>query len=390
MNAGIPVTTYIHEIMADTATHLKRSLDVYWPTNVGHLNDLPERNLSAHFSHAMLKRNFHLYAETNNQFKPEKELLDILCISPDKKYHITCEFKTYTSGSMKRSDKDVERVISFPLNIDLSPEIFGPNYVAALKGCNVRVGLVAGILWRKKGQSAKLNGRSQMDFVNKVTSLGGVIIEDPILVKEYTPEMSSPASDLWSGGYYLYYAILGNTTCEVDGEGNLLKYDQEVRLDSFRPDTSRVTTEESILPQPKSFKSTATPETSNPQPIPAILFHPKYRCKLTKEEEARLEELEQQSAKTKQQIAELDRLKTIRAVAFTGSKFDSQYNKRVRTYKQGCWDDGKYLFYSPEFCNQEHKSTAKKVWVATYDQSGKSVWVCSSCLSVYPRKEKLT
>ena len=210
---------YINDLMIETAKHLKRSLDVYWPTNVGSSNDLPERNLSAHFSHVLLKRDFHLYAEIGNQYKPEKELLDILCISPDKRYHLACEFKTYTSGSMKKSTNDIERVNAFPINIHLPEDIFGENLVDDLRNCKSRIGVVAGVLWRGNTESKYLSGVTQSDFSNKVTLLGGIIGKEPILVKKYEPSKITRDTKAWCGAYYLYYAVLGDFEQLVNDNG---------------------------------------------------------------------------------------------------------------------------------------------------------------------------
>lgn len=62
--------------------------------------------------------------------------------------------------------------------------------------------------------------------------------------------------------------------------------------------------------------------------------------------------------------------------------------KQMRTYAQACYDDGKYLFKSETFCNQKKGAHADQKWIATYDRIGTPVWLCMTCKSVYPRKEK--
>lgn len=123
---------------------------------------------------------------------------------------------------------------------------------------------------------------------------------------------------------------------------------------------------------------------------PALFFHPDYRRKLSQEEEKRLAELKAktETEMVKPEMDELNALKKLESMAFNGGNLHSLYNKKMRTYEQGCYDDGKYLFLSPNFCNQEKKAAVQRKWVATWDQKGTPVWVCTTCLSVYPRKEK--
>lgn len=421
METTTPIVAYIHDIMVDTTALLRRSLDVYWPTNVGSLNDLPERNLSAHFSHAVLKRNFHLFAEVNNQYKSEKELLDILCISPDKRYHLTCEFKTYTNGSMRRSIRDIDRVNVFPLNVDLSPDIFGKSFVDTLQQCKSRVGVIAGVLWRKSFESPALESTAQQAFARRVEELHGVITDDPILVKEYKPGSGSPFSS-WEGAYYLYYALVGDLHIEVDHLGNLVRGEvpsqsvsvvcpsypsvtaneahpvQKGEVPDFTVDSTNVYDGANTcnpkgnaaftLQRPVAVPKVTACSSRKSDDIPALLFHPDYRRRLTSSEETRLAELESKDELSPSEKCEFASLRRIKASSFSGPQPHSQFNKRVKTYRQGCFDDGKYLFYSPTFCNQKKGAGDPKTWVATYDQTGTPVWVCSGCLSVYPRKER--
>ncbi|WP_026840534.1 hypothetical protein [Citrifermentans bremense] len=421
MKTTTPIAVYIHDIMIDTAAFLRRSLDVYWPTNVGSLNDLPERNLSAHFSHAVLMRNFHLFAEVNNQYKSEKELLDILCISPDKRYHLTCEFKTYTNGSMRRSVRDIDRVHTFPLNVDLSPEIFGSPFVNTLQQCHSRIGVIAGVLWRKSFESPSLNSTAQQAFARRVEELNGVITDEPILVREYRPGSGSPFSS-WEGAYYLYYALVGDLHIEVDHMGNQVRGETASQNVSVFPQSSPPVTANVVHPIQKGNEPGFTVDATNvcngasncnpvgnaaftiqgavaapkvsacstrtSDDIPALLFHPNYRRRLTDAEEKRLAELDSKSDLNPSEKSEFASLRRIKGLSFSGAQPHSLFNKKVKTYRQGCFDDGKYLFYSPTFCNQKKGAGPPTTWVATYDQTGTPVWVCSGCLSVYPRKEK--
>lgn len=62
--------------------------------------------------------------------------------------------------------------------------------------------------------------------------------------------------------------------------------------------------------------------------------------------------------------------------------------KVIRKYAQACYDDGKYISKTPEFCNQKKGAHTDQSWAATYDKNGKSIWICLTCKSIYPRKEK--
>jgi hypothetical protein len=120
----------------------------------------------------------------------------------------------------------------------------------------------------------------------------------------------------------------------------------------------------------------------------AYFFHPDYRRKLTPDEEVLLAGLEAKADLAKPEIAELLILRKLKSAAFNGGKVHLLHNKKMRTHLQGCYDDGKYLFLSPDFCNQKKNNQAKQKWVATYDHIGTPVWVCTACRSVYPRSEK--
>lgn len=57
----------------------------------------------------------------------------------------------------------------------------------------------------------------------------------------------------------------------------------------------------------------------------------------------------------------------------------------VKHAKKPCYEDGKWLWRSPDFCNQAKEDHHDVDWVATFNKKGKPVWVCMDCKSIYPR-----
>lgn len=103
--------------------------------------------------------------------------------------------------------------------------------------------------------------------------------------------------------------------------------------------------------------------------------------------EAELKALDAKVTITAEELPILHGLRYIIANSHEG-EVHHMFNKRMRSYAQPCYDDGKYLFKSPTFCNGDKKTAPNVKWVATWDKKGTSVWVCGTCQSVYPRKER--
>ena len=61
--------SFLQEIVNETAVSLRRSLDVYWPADEHGKNDAAERNLSFHFAHRLLAKDFFVFAEANHPNK---------------------------------------------------------------------------------------------------------------------------------------------------------------------------------------------------------------------------------------------------------------------------------------------------------------------------------
>ncbi len=326
---------YIREMMVETATLLGRSLDAYWPVNIGTLNDLPERNLSMHFAHAAIKRSFHIFAEINNHEKNKEERLDILCISPDNKYYLACEFKTYVYHSMEKSHhntdsrNDILRVSKFNLNNMLPDDIFGGRFTQNIANCNKRIGIVAGVLWRNDSDSIILDSAGQRRFIDNVVKLGGVVNESPILVKRYEPVKRTTETKHWFGAYYLYYALVGDLTVKVDTSGSIIS-------------------EQNKMPE----KASIVPSSFNIDKI--------------------LTDTEESNSESKTNV-----------FMSPGNHLSSTGKVILRKYKDACYGEG--INGTVSKCNTTAKS---QVWYATYDVNDCPIWLCSRCGCQWSRKEK--
>jgi hypothetical protein len=199
---------YLEFVLLDTATSLKRSMDAYWSADEGGKYDLPESNVSLHFAHQLLCRGFHVYAEANH---PEGQLdgrkiqgIDMLAISPDRKWWLACEFKKYIGSNMTYSMDDLNRVATFQLNKNLDPDQIGHMGLETVELCTKGIGLVAGMTWAG-GQNPQIKfSRSERHrtFVEKLEKRGGQVLE-PILVRQYQETKAK-------GAYFLLAAIIDN------------------------------------------------------------------------------------------------------------------------------------------------------------------------------------
>ncbi len=195
--------TIIEDVLQSTANSLSKAMDVYWAADAAGANDLPERNLSLHFAHQLMCRDFSLYAEANH---PEKKIngrevqgIDMLAISPDRDYYLACEFKNYVGHTMHLSQDDLDRVATFDLNRNFASEIMLPNRKETLKKCAEGFGLVAGLTWMY-GADPKINlstSQNHKPFEEKVKKLDGRVLKEIPLNKHEA-----------KGRYFLLSALL--------------------------------------------------------------------------------------------------------------------------------------------------------------------------------------
>jgi hypothetical protein len=85
------IKTVVEQLLRTTANSLGRSLRNYWPA--ADSNDPRERNMSLHFSHAMLRAGFSVFREAD----PKR--VDVLGLEPDCKWFLASEFKQLHSKS---------------------------------------------------------------------------------------------------------------------------------------------------------------------------------------------------------------------------------------------------------------------------------------------------
>ena len=190
----------IHHLMTETAKALGRSFDYYWPCDEHGKNDPPERNLSIHLAHVLLQKGYAVFAEADH---PDESVqgIDILGITPDKEWFLACEIKKHLKSGMSESIEDLPRVAEFWLNENLTYKRCGSEPIEVLKTCCGGIGLVAGLKWIDKQETAPHQATlDRTRFGEELNNLGGAI-GDPILVRRYT----GPAAP---GAYYLQYAFL--------------------------------------------------------------------------------------------------------------------------------------------------------------------------------------
>ena len=106
----------IERLVRRAANSMADSLHFYWPS-LGR-NDIPERNISAHFAHVLLDHDFLLYAEAHPEDTARRHL-DLLAIHPTRDTLVAAEFKRiYSTETVGAMVADLDRIRSWRLGQD--------------------------------------------------------------------------------------------------------------------------------------------------------------------------------------------------------------------------------------------------------------------------------
>lgn len=181
-------------LFEETARSLRKSLGEYWPGGDSH--DPRERNVSLHFSHAMLAAGFSAYGEADDK------LVDVLGIAPNHQWFLACEFKVL-DGVKKLHElmSDVQKLQSFWIRSEYQESKYGAKYSQILKRCEAGFGLVGGLHAAKRDSSIFLDIWSNPDRINASTAAKfnglGAVFPTPAHVVDF------PTG--WR--YYLLFAV---------------------------------------------------------------------------------------------------------------------------------------------------------------------------------------
>jgi len=135
----------INELLDLTAKSLERSFEMYWPAN--DRNDPAERNLSLHFGHSLLTKDFFVFAEAKHQ-QPQILGIDMFAIAPDRSWFLGCEFKRLSSiVRLSSLASDIKRLCGFIPRTAYSTAVFGPMPSEVAACSKDGYGLVAGLHW---------------------------------------------------------------------------------------------------------------------------------------------------------------------------------------------------------------------------------------------------
>jgi hypothetical protein len=214
------IYSIIDSSMHDTAKSLCKSFDAYWAGDAAGKNDSPERTLSLHFGHALLSRDFAVYAEADHPHgystdtsgvNRTSKWIDILGIDPSRTWFLSAEFKRQLCHHfMSESIGDLTRVERFHLNPNHTEAQRGPDRMAVIRSCTTGIGLVAGLVWVKQGAlPPRVETILQSEFGEQISRRSGRVGE-PIHVRTNKVKILRHC-----GSYYLQYACVPTISSNV-------------------------------------------------------------------------------------------------------------------------------------------------------------------------------
>jgi len=191
----------ISECLALAGASVGRSFAVYWPAHG--VNDACEANLSFHFAHVLLTRQFAVFAEACH---PDDDVrgIDLLGIAPARDWFLAAEFKRLFAGTLSSLLNDINRLRRFWLNAGPAVRRCGPAVVRVATECQRGYGLVAGLHWVGSRQRTDI-----LDFWEDQAS------KDPSTTPEEASQSAQNTRVLWSKPIRVYnypngkYVLLG-------------------------------------------------------------------------------------------------------------------------------------------------------------------------------------